>query len=98
MADEVDVSFDDVVAYRQQLHTFCSLHYNSLIGFKQGISFKLYESETLDDTKVHNLTSTATCIASLLDCPEALRPEKIIDLSGLAHEFSVAALQRPHEL
>jgi hypothetical protein len=54
MADELDVSFDDLVTYRQQLHNFCSLHYDSLFGFKSGISFKLYEGETFIGEGVHN--------------------------------------------
>src|SRR5438093_5804460 len=97
MADEFNVGFDQLVTYRQQLRAFCSLHYNSLIGFEQGKSCKLYESEILDDAEAHNLTSSATCIASLLGCPEALLPPKIIDLTALARGFSVSALQRPQE-
>src|ERR1051325_5768122 len=95
MARDSWVSFDDLVAHRQELHSFCSLHYESLMRFRQGRSFKLYEGEILDDTEVHNLTSTATCIASLIGCPEALRPKN--DLNKLARDFSSGALQRPQK-
>jgi hypothetical protein len=97
MADELDVSFNDLVTYRQQLHDFCSLHYSSLFGFKSGISFKLYDGETLTGEGVHNLTSSATCIASLLGCPDSLRPPKSEDIDDLARNFSIAALDRPHK-
>jgi ATPase family associated with various cellular activities (AAA) len=98
MADELDLGFDDLVTYRQQLRTFCSLHYSSLIGFRQGKSFKLNESEVLDDRKVHNLTSSATCLASLLDCPTVLLPPNAkAELTALASEFSMLALRRPQK-
>src|SRR5262249_12346620 len=89
--------FKDLVTYRQQLRDFCSLHYSSLFGFKSGISFKLYDGETLTGEGVHNLTSSATCIASLLGCPDALRPAKVDDINHIARQFSIAALDRPHQ-
>lgn len=99
MADELDINFDDLVTYRQQLHDFCSLHYSSLFGFKSGLSFRLYEGEVLTGEGIENLTSTATCITSLLGCPDALRPKKIADIEiddikEVARQFSIAALQR----
>lgn len=98
MADELDVGFDDLVTYRQQLHKFCSLHYGSLFRFRSGISFKLYDGETLKGKGVHNLTSSATCIASLLGCPDVLRPQSRVNgINGIAREFSIAGLNRSHK-
>jgi hypothetical protein len=96
MADE-PVSFEKLVDYRQELRQFCSAHYNSLVAFRDGISFKLTLAEPKLGREAEHLTSTATCIESLLDCPEAFLPRAPIDIDRLANDFSKSAMRRPHD-
>lgn len=96
MSNDVVLPFADLVAYRSQLQKFCSTHYKSLIAFQDGISFKLITSESKLGPNARHLTSSATCIESLLECPQEFLPKKGISLSNLAKDFSLSALSRPH--
>ena len=69
------LSFDELVASRQLLKTFCQAHYDSLITFAGKTAFKLHQSEASVRPDSH-LSSTATCIESLLDCPDTFLPPK----------------------
>src|SRR5438045_3374006 len=97
MADERELIFEDYISCRQQLRTFCSYNYNSLIRFREGISFKLDEAEVLTKPGARNLTTSATCIESLLECPELFRVGTQSELLQLAEQFSLAALKRPQD-
>src|ERR1051326_1124773 len=97
MADELRFSFDELVDYRQQLGRFCRLHYDSLIGFNDGVSFKLDADDENLGNKARHLSSSATCIESLLDCPDVLAPGTGSRVLKLAENFSLAALARPHK-
>jgi len=96
MPNESELAFDNIVAYRQQLQKFCCAHYTSLIEFKDGVSFKLNLTEQSLGTAARHLSSTATCIESLLDCPPEFLPKESIDISALARDFSLAAMHRTH--
>src|ERR1017187_4943035 len=91
MENESAVSFDDLVAYRQQLQKFCSTHYKSLIEFRHRISFKLNLGEGSLGKTARHLSSTATCIESLLDCVQSKTSSEI---ATLAKEFAVSAMRR----
>jgi hypothetical protein len=43
-----------------------------------------------------HLSSTATCIESLLSCPSIFRPKKGKDILNLAQRFALSAIERGH--
>src|ERR1700731_4958226 len=97
MADESPLSFDTLVSYRQLLQQFCAAHYKSLVEFHDGISFKLTLTEPNLGSEAEHLTSTATCIESLLDCPALFLPaDRVVAIDQLATDFSRSAMRRAH--
>ena len=82
--------FADLARDRHLLQEFCKYHIPSLSQFRSDPSFKLRINEVLGG-QLRHLTSTATCIESLLDCPPRLRPS---DAVGLAQSFALKALER----
>src|SRR6266496_2454227 len=95
MADESADSFEDLVAYRQELYKFCAGHVDSLTAFHGGVSFKLNTLEPkLPKRRARHLSSSATCYESLLGCPPILRSPRCIDVLKLARNFARAALRR----
>src|ERR1039457_7105737 len=97
MADELPSSFDDLVGYRQQLYKFCFSHRDALDAFQDGISFKLHPRGAKLGSKARHLSSSATCIESLLDCPPIFHAKKDVDVSKLAEQFALSAITRPHD-
>jgi hypothetical protein len=95
MSDNATLAFDELVAFRQQLQTFCYAHYPSLMKFAGDISFKLHLKEEGPKPTSH-LSSTATCIESLLECPETFLPDKRArdDIKERAKKFALAAIER----
>jgi hypothetical protein len=96
MESDCELSFENLVTSRQELQRFCKHHYSSLTAFRDGVSFKLVQSEPALKGAVRHLSSTATCIESLLDCPKEFAPEREESLV-LAKEFANAALQVPRD-
>lgn len=96
MADERPLSFTDLIDYRQQLSLFCREHYRSVAAFLDGLSFKLDVNEGALGPRARHLSSSATCIESLLDCPRIFVPREAVDVPGLAADFSRSAVRRPH--
>jgi hypothetical protein len=89
------LTFEELAEARRSLQTFCYLHEPSLLRLKSGISFKLRPNEdprSLDE--VHHLTTTATCIASLLDCPPLFRTKQYRQVEELKSVFAEKALER----
>lgn len=97
MEDEPPLSFDELVIYRQKLQKFCLAHYKSLIAFQDGISFKFHLKEKRLGLKARHLSSSATCIESLLDCPGAFLPLEPINIEHLATNFAHSAMMRPRK-
>jgi hypothetical protein len=95
MANEPDLTFDKLVSIRERLQRFCALHYSSLAAFHDGISFKFDLDDASLGAEARHLSSSATCIESLLECPEVLRPKAAMNLLELASNFGVSALKRP---
>src|SRR5690242_185263 len=93
MDESTTVSFENLVTYRQELQDFCSAHHRSLSAFRDGISFKLSLDEPALAPGAQHLSSSATCIESLLECPHDEGPRK--EVSTLAKDFAVAAMLRP---
>jgi hypothetical protein len=96
--DQVPLSFEKLTEARRSLQDFCRLHVHSLLILRLGVSFLFHpdESETeFSDGAVHNLTTTATCIASLLECPPRFWPAGINTIETLQKDFSSKALERP---
>lgn len=87
--------FADLARYREQLKNFCKLHALSVLAFKSGPSFKLNIERPDLDNQLHHLTSTSTCIESLLDCPSEFIPKKLKLDNQLGPEFARLAIQRP---
>lgn len=88
---------------RKRLQNFCELNLASVLAFRfEGSpSFKLDTTELPNPDKpgVRHLTSSATCVESLLGCPEYFYPAKLRDgtrsgIEELAHGFAEAALDR----
>jgi hypothetical protein len=101
-ADESD-DFSSLVATRKQLQEFCASHVPSLLSFSfpDDISFKLDKAEPVDSEKtgVRHLTSSATCIESLLTCPQhyytgRTNKNDVEAIPSRAAEFAEAALDR----
>src|SRR5437660_391596 len=65
--------FQEFADFRHRLQEFCASHVLSLEDFKSDPSFKLHVGDTLG-TELRHLTTTSTCIQSLLDCPLSERP------------------------
>src|ERR1043166_1389974 len=76
---------------RHLLQEFCRHHIPSLEHFKSPPSFKLRIGEQLTN-ELRHLTSTATCIESLLESPVHLRPSYTTEM---AVTFATKAIQRP---
>lgn len=85
--------FSDLARNRQLLQDFCRSHVASILTFKSGPSFKLNLIEADLDADLHHVTSTSTCIESMLDCPEEFLPQSALD-NNLATEFAQLAINR----
>lgn len=83
----MSADFDSLRVSRRRLLDFCSFHQNSVDFFRSGISFRLHEREALKGRRLRHLTSTATCLESLNDCPD-------IDISDHIRQFVEQALKR----
>jgi hypothetical protein len=90
------LSFDDLTDARRSLQTFCLLHAPSLLALKSGISFKLFPNEkSLEGSgRVRHLTTTATCLSSLLDCPAQFWPTDAKGIDALCATFARKSLKR----
>src|SRR6266545_8036061 len=88
--------FDELALYRRTLQEFCSYHTLSLSAFHSGCSFLLTPDERLSDNNLHHLTTTASCIESLLGCPKQFRSGSI-DPTQLATDFARNAIDRPFD-
>lgn len=82
--------FASLARDRHLLQEFCDLHVPSLLQFRSDPSFKLHVDDTLGN-ELRHLTTTSTCIESLLDCPPQLRPK---DARRMAEDFSTRAIRR----
>src|ERR1039457_6724304 len=90
------LSFEALTEARRKLQTFCLSHVPSIMSQRSGISFKLFPDEgELSKRRVRHLTTTATCLSSLLDCPPRLAPEGFDrERVRLCSDFARRALQR----
>jgi ATPase family protein associated with various cellular activities (AAA) len=86
--------FLELANHRHLLQEFCRQHVPSLLIFQSEPSFKLNLIEPALDGELHHLTSTSTCIESLLDCPRQFRPKNFQSDFVLAREFAVRAINR----
>ena len=91
------LSFNELVASRRDLQKFCSAHYASLMEFNDGISFKVSHSAPNKGSGVRHLSSTATCLESILDCPSELLPKQGGTVVELSRQFAIAAIHQPHK-
>jgi ATPase family associated with various cellular activities (AAA) len=90
------LSFDELTSARRSLQSFCLLHVPSLLRLRSGISFKLFANDKslAHSRRVRHLTTTATCLSSLLDCPPRFYPDEFEDVSPLFRTFAKKALVR----
>ncbi len=91
------LSFEDLTEARRALQSFCLLHVPSLLNLQSGVSFKLDAAEgSLNDGDVHHLTTSATCLNSLLEVPPGFFPEAFrkVNVRDLCSKFASAALLR----
>lgn len=92
------LSFEALTEARRSLQTFCLLHVPSLLALQSGISFKLTPEEpSLDSGHVHHLTTTATCLSSLFDCPPRFQVGDFKRAENLRSIFGNEALARKKE-
>jgi hypothetical protein len=95
MADESQLSFDELVEHRHGLQEFCYAEYESIVAFKDGPSFKVYsDDDPRDPESAHHLSSSATCYEALLDCPQKFIRAGQSDFSKDASGFVELALKR----
>ncbi|MGA2328163.1 MAG: ATP-binding protein [Bryobacteraceae bacterium] len=88
------MDFQELAKQRHALQEFCQLHAASLLCFRSDRSFKLAITENDLTGPARHLTTTATCIESLLDCPSRYRVG-VADPEELARGFAHDALARP---
>lgn len=89
------LSFGELTDARRSLYSFCLLHEPSILRLQSGISFKLLPSDReLGREKVRHLTTTATCLSSLLDCPPRFQTERFNRVLELKAIFAERALAR----
>src|SRR5579875_1939345 len=87
------MTFDELAAERKRLQLFCYQHAPSLELFRCEQNYKLDLDEPVF-TGFRHLTSTATCIESLLLCPPKFRAAKIAPESQ-AQIFASSAIALP---
>src|SRR5689334_10137139 len=72
------MNFKDLTDERRRVQDLCRKHAVSLaaVKFPKGASFSLFWelASDPDETEIRHLTSTATCIESLMDCHPTTRP------------------------
>jgi hypothetical protein len=100
--DPTAQTFEQLTEARRYLQDFCRLHVPSLMILKLGPSFLFHPDEPeleFSDGAVHNMTTTATCIASLSECPHGFWPRDmdISTIEVLQTDFSSQALLRPDD-
>jgi hypothetical protein len=89
------LSFEELTDARRSLQRFSLLHVPSLLYLQSGISFKLRPGEgDLGRRRVRHLTTTATCLSSLLDCPPRFRPTEFEVVDPLCITFARRSLRR----
>jgi hypothetical protein len=90
------LNFEELTESRRSLHSLCLLHEPSLLRLQSGVSFKLLPTDPeLSDDRVRHLTTTATCLSSLLlDCPSRFQTSEYKRVSELASVFPEKALAR----
>jgi hypothetical protein len=91
-------SLDELIRLRNFAKDLCAPHAASVLAFQcaSKISFRI-DSEEKDDTdtlRLQHLTSSATCLESLLECRD---PDVVREARGWAGQYSVAALERPDD-
>ncbi len=85
------MTFEELAAQRRLLKDFCGRHESSLLAFRRsdGCGFRMKMDEVdLPDEPWRHLTSTATCIDSLLGCPPRFldRSKPEVDARGFAED------------
>src|ERR1700685_1848115 len=86
------LSFDELTKARRLLQNFCKLHERSLLRLQSGISCRLFPTEReLGSERVRHLTTTATCLSSLYDCPEGYRSPEFARVEALRSAFAEKA-------
>lgn len=90
------LSFEELTEARRSLQRFCRLHVPSIMSQQSGISFKLHpeEPELKANRRVRHLTTAATCLTSLLDCPPGFRTPRFAKALTLQGKFVRRALLR----
>jgi hypothetical protein len=87
-------SFEELTEARRTLQIFCLSHVPSLMSQQSGVSFKRHPEESELGPKVRHLTTTATCLSSLLDCPSRFRTTEFEKVSSLVSTFAKKSLVR----
>ena len=67
------MSFEELAAARKSVQLFSGRHLKSIEWFQSGRSYRLTDDEDQLEPGLQHLTSTATCIESLLIAPRAFR-------------------------
>lgn len=89
------LGFEKLAEARRTLRGFCLLHEPSLLRLRSGVSFKLFPTEgDLGREIVRHLTTTATCLSSLIECPPGFRTAEFKQVEDLASIFADKALAR----
>jgi ATPase family associated with various cellular activities (AAA) len=93
------LNFEELTDARRSLQSFCLLHVPSLLSLRSGISFKLFpEEKGLERSRrVRHLTTTATCLSSLLDCPPGFWPTEFEPVDSMYEVFARRSLRRKWE-
>jgi len=96
MPDEATLGFQELAVCRKQLQEFCHGHFDSLLPFLFGISFRVYPNEGALGPGPRHLSSSATCLESLLDCPASFRPHNDRNIEERANRFAIKCIALPH--
>lgn len=90
------LSFEELTDARRSLQNSCLLHVPSLLSLRSGNSFKLFPDDpSLERSRrVRHLTTTATCLSSLLECPPRFWPTEFEVVDPLCVIFARKSLHR----
>lgn len=89
------MTFEEMSSQRRLLQDFCTRHEPSLLAFRHGDQggFKLTVDEDEPAPSRVHLTTSATCIESLLSCPARYRRDEF-DPFAAAKQFAKDAIKR----
>jgi hypothetical protein len=91
-------TFEGLASARAHVRDLCKPHVLTVMAFRDGWSFKkCYTDRSERRKELHSVTTTATCIESLLSCPRSLRADTGLPPEELLEQFCRLAVARAQD-